>query len=160
MTAAMESRGPDGHGTWTNGWVALGHRRLTIIDLSDAGAQPMYDDASGLSLVFNGCIYNYPELRAELGGDRVFSSTSDTEVVLRAYERWGEDFVDHLGGMFAIAIVDERRERVVMARDRLGIKPLYVADLPGRLRFASTLPALVAGGGIDTSIDEVGLHHY
>jgi asparagine synthase (glutamine-hydrolysing) len=160
MTAAMESRGPDGHGTWTNGWVALGHRRLTIIDLSDAGAQPMYDGTSGLSLVFNGCIYNYPELRVELGGDRVFSSTSDTEVVLRAYERWGEDFVDHLVGMFAIAIVDERRERVVMARDRLGIKPLYVADLPGRLRFASTLPALVAGGGIDTSIDEAGLHHY
>ncbi|MEG9249182.1 hypothetical protein V6S67_13935 [Arthrobacter sp. Soc17.1.1.1] len=160
MAAAMESRGPDGHGNWTNGWVALGHRRLTVIDLTDAGAQPMHDSASGLCIVFNGCIYNYPELRAELGGDAVFSSTSDTEVILRAYVRWGEDFVDHLVGMFAVVIVDEPRQRVVMARDRLGIKPLYVADLPGRVRFASTLPALVAGGGIDTSIDDVGLHHY
>lgn len=120
----------------------------------------MHDSASGLCIVFNGCIYNYPELRAELGGDAVFSSTSDTEVILRAYVRWGEDFVDHLVGMFAVVIVDEPRQRVVMARDRLGIKPLYVADLPGRVRFASTLPALVAGGGIDTSIDDVGLHHY
>ncbi|MHA7217542.1 N-acetylglutaminylglutamine amidotransferase [Arthrobacter sp. MDT1-48-3] len=160
MTAAMASRGPDGHGSWTNGRVALGHRRLTVIDLSEAGAQPMHDPGSGLTIVFNGCIYNYPELRAELGGDTVFSSTSDTEVILRAYQRWDEDFVDHLVGMFAVAVVDERRERVVMARDRLGIKPLYIAELPGRLRFASTLPALVAGGGVDTSIDEVALHHY
>ncbi|MHA7143487.1 hypothetical protein ACX80U_02105 [Arthrobacter sp. TmT3-37] len=160
MTAAMASRGPDGHGSWTNGRVALGHRRLTVIDLSEAGAQPMHDSGSGLTIVFNGCIYNYPELRAELGGDTVFSSTSDTEVILRAYQRWDEDFVDHLVGMFAVAVVDERRERVVMARDRLGIKPLYIAELPGRLRFASTLPALVAGGGVDTSIDEVALHHY
>jgi asparagine synthase (glutamine-hydrolysing) len=160
MVAAMEPRGPDGHGSWTNGWVTLGHRRLTVIDLTDAGAQPMHDPTSGLCIVFNGCIYNYPELRAELGGDAVFSSTSDTEVILRAYVRWGEDFVDHLVGMFAVVIVDEPRQRVVMARDRLGIKPLYVADLPGRVRFASTLPALVAGGGIDTSIDDVGLHHY
>ncbi|RJT83503.1 N-acetylglutaminylglutamine amidotransferase [Arthrobacter cheniae] len=160
MVAVMDVRGPDGEGSWTNGWVALGHRRLTVIDLSDAGAQPMHDPHLGLTIVFNGCIYNYPQLRAELGGEFTFSSTSDTEVILKAYARWGEDFVDHLVGMFAVAIVDERRSCVVLARDRLGIKPLYVAELPGRLRFASTLPALVAGGGIDTTIDEVALHHY
>jgi asparagine synthase (glutamine-hydrolysing) len=160
MVKVMEARGPDGEGTWTNGWVALGHRRLTVIDLSDAGAQPMHDPHLGLTIVFNGCIYNYSELRAELAGEFTFTSTSDTEVILKAYARWGEDFVDHLVGMFAVAIVDESRGCVVLARDRLGIKPLYVADLPGRLRFASTLPALVAGGGIDTTIDEVALHHY
>ncbi|WP_461169673.1 N-acetylglutaminylglutamine amidotransferase [Arthrobacter sp. Z1-15] len=160
MTEVMEPRGPDGGGGWTNGWTALGHRRLTVIDLSDAGAQPMHDPQRGLTIVFNGCIYNYPELRAELGADYAFSSTSDTEVILKAYARWGEDFVDHLVGMFAVAIVDEQHGRVVLARDRLGIKPLYLAELPGRLRFASTLPALVAGGGIDTAVDEVALHHY
>lgn len=160
MTDVMAPRGPDGEGRWTNGWVALGHRRLTVIDLSDAGAQPMHDAEAGLTVVFNGCIYNYPQLRAELGGDARFSSTSDTEVILKAYARWGEDFVDHLVGMFAVAIVDERRRCVVLARDRLGIKPLYVAELAGRTRFASTLPSLVAGGEIDTTIDEVALHHY
>jgi asparagine synthase (glutamine-hydrolysing) len=160
MTAEMESRGPDGQGIWDGGWVALGHRRLRIIDLSDAGAQPMVDPELGLSLVFNGCIYNHHQLRRELEPYYHFTSTSDTEVVLKAYDRWGENFVDHLVGMFAIAIVDQRRDRILLARDRLGIKPLYVAELPGRLRFASTLPALLAGGGIDTSIDDVALHHY
>lgn len=160
MTEAMEARGPDGGGSWTNGWVALAHRRLTIIDLSDAGAQPMHDPQLGLTIVFNGCIYNYPELHEELSDEFSFFSTSDTEVILKAYARWGEDFVDHLVGMFAVAIVDERRRCVVLARDRLGIKPLYFANLPGRMRFASTLPAVVAGGGIDTTIDEVSLHHY
>jgi asparagine synthase (glutamine-hydrolysing) len=160
MTEVMADRGPDGGGSWTNGWVALGHRRLTVIDLSDAGAQPMREPQLGLTIVFNGCIYNYPELRRELSADYIFSSTCDTEVILKAYAHWGEDFVDHLVGMFAVAIVDERRGCVILARDRLGIKPLYLAELPGRMRFASTLPALVAGGGIDTTIDEVALHHY
>jgi asparagine synthase (glutamine-hydrolysing) len=156
----MSDRGPDGDGVWSAGWVALGHRRLTIIELSDAGRQPMVDDDLSLSIVFNGCIYNHQELRRELEDRYVFSSTSDTEVLLKAYDCWGENFVDHLVGMFALVIVDSRRDVVVMARDRLGIKPLYLAELPGRLRFASALPALVAGGGVDTELDEVGLHHY
>jgi asparagine synthase (glutamine-hydrolysing) len=160
MSAAMSDRGPDGHGRWSEGWVAFGHRRLTVIDLSEGGRQPMVDEELGLSVVFNGCIYNHHELRRELGEQYSFASTSDTEVLLKAYDRWREDFVDHLVGMFAVVIADRRRDRVVMARDRLGIKPLYLSALPGRLRFASTLPALLAGGGVDTELDEVGLHHY
>ena len=160
MTGAMTSRGPDGEGHWSAGRVALGHRRLSIIDLSDTGSQPMVDPELHLAVAFNGCIYNYQELRAELSDRYRFTSTSDTEVVLKAYDRWGERFVEHLVGMFAIALVDQRRDRVLLVRDRLGIKPLYVADVAGRTRFASSLPALLAGGGVDTGLDPVGLHHY
>ena len=159
IMGAMTSRGPDGRGTWEAGWVALGHQRLSIIDLSAAGAQPMVDDG-GLAITFNGCIYNYKELRRELEPEFIFRSTSDTEVILKAYRKWGEDFVHHLVGMFAIALYDPRRQEVLLVRDRLGIKPVYVSHLHGRLRFASSLPALVASGGIDTSIDEAALHHY
>lgn len=159
MMAAMTSRGPDGRGIRDAGWVALGHQRLSIIDLSRAGAQPMMDEG-GLIITFNGCIYNYEQLRAELQGEFTFNSGSDTEVILKAYRKWGEDFVHHLIGMFALAIYDPKRQEVLLVRDRLGIKPLYVANLPGRVRFASTLPALVASGGLDTGIDEVALHHY
>jgi asparagine synthase (glutamine-hydrolysing) len=159
MMGAMTSRGPDGRGTWEAGWVALGHQRLSIIDLSEAGAQPMVDDG-GLAVTFNGCIYNYQELRRELEPEFTFRSTSDTEVILKAYRKWGHDFVHHLVGMFAIALYDPQRLEVLLVRDRLGIKPVYVSHLHGRLRFASSLPALLASGGIDTSIDEVALHHY
>ncbi|HVE24522.1 MAG TPA: N-acetylglutaminylglutamine amidotransferase, partial [Sporichthya sp.] len=154
-------RGPDGAGVWSAGRVALGHRRLKIIDLSEAGAQPLVDPELGITIAFNGCVYNYPELRAELQqhGYRFFS-TSDTEVIGKAYRHWGDDFVDHLLGMFAICIVERDSGRVVLVRDRLGIKPLYLTERAGSLRFASTLPALLAGGGVDTSIDPVALHHY
>ncbi|RIV40058.1 N-acetylglutaminylglutamine amidotransferase [Micromonospora radicis] len=161
MTDAMASRGPDGAGLWRDDWVFLGHRRLTVIDLSDAGSQPMVRADLGLSLVFNGCVYNYPELREQLrAAGHTFHSTSDTEVILVAYAQWGEDFVDHLVGMFAVGLVDRRRRRLVLARDRLGVKPLYLAETAGRLRFASTLPALLAAGAVDTDIDPVALHHY
>src|SRR6478609_5100315 len=161
MGATMDDRGPDGHGDWAEGPVALAHRRLKIIDLSEAGHQPMVDEALGLAIVFNGCVYNHHELRAELRGHGYdFASTSDTEVILKAYDRWGEDCVDHFRGMFAFALVERRTGRAFFARDRLGIKPLYLADVGGALRFASTLPALLAGGGIDTEIDPVALHHY
>ena len=161
MAATMDDRGPDGAGVWSDGRVALGHRRLQIIDLSEAGAQPMVDAELGLTVVFNGCIYNDPELRNELqqAGHRFFS-TSDTEVIGKAYRQWGDEFVDRLLGMFAICIVERDSGRVVLVRDRLGIKPLYLAERPGALRFASTLPALLAGGDIDTEIDTVALHHY
>ena len=159
MMGAMTSRGPDGRGTWDAGWIALGHQRLSIIDLSQAGAQPMVDDG-GVAVTFNGCIYNYKELRRELEPEFTFRSTSDTEVILKAYRKWGDDFAHHLVGMFAIALHDPRRQEVLLVRDRLGIKPVYVSQLPGKLRFASTLPALVASGGVDTSLDEVALHHY
>ena len=161
MTACLEHRGPDGSGVWARGPVALGHRRLSIIDLSVMGAQPMVDSHEGLTVAFNGIIYNYKQLRAELqGAGHRFFSTSDTEVVLKAYAEWGTDCVQHFLGMFAFAVVEHRTGRVVLARDRLGIKPLYVDARPDRIRFASTLPALLAGGGVDTSIDRTALAHY
>ncbi|POM26057.1 Asparagine synthetase [glutamine-hydrolyzing] 1 [Actinomadura rubteroloni] len=161
MAAALEPRGPDGAGSWSAGRVALAHRRLKIIDLSERGAQPMVDGALGLTGVFNGCLYNYRELRALLRDEGyAFFSTSDTEVLLKAYHRWGRDCVDHFKGMFAFAVVERDTGTVVLARDRLGIKPLYVTRDARRLRFASTLPALLAGGGVDTSLDLVALHRY
>ena len=164
MSAALAPRGPDGHGQWIDGRIGLVHRRLKVIDLTEAGAQPMVDAERGLAIVFNGCIYNYRELRSELeaAGER-FRSTSDTEVILAAYRCFGrERFVDRLIGMFAFAIVETTPGgRVVLGRDRLGVKPLYLAEAPGgRLRFASTLPALLAAGGVDRAIDPTALHHY
>lgn len=161
MAAVLTPRGPDAGGAWSQGRVALGHRRLKIIDLTEAGAQPMVDSELGLSLAWNGCIYNYKELRQELSGYGYrFFSHSDTEVLIKAYHRWGDDFVSHLFGMFAFAIVERDSGRVLLGRDRLGIKPLYLTEDNHRVRFASTLPALLAGGGVDTRIDQVALHHY
>ncbi len=146
---------------WSQGRVALGHRRLKIIDLSEAGGQPMVDADLGLAIVWNGCIYNYKNLRRELSehGYRFFSH-SDTEVLLKAYHHWGDKFVDRLYGMFAFAIVERDSGRVLLGRDRLGIKPLYITEDAHRVRFASSLPALLAGGGVDTRIEPVALHHY
>jgi len=161
VSEVMAPRGPDGHGLWHEGPVALAHRRLAIIDLSQTGAQPMVDHELGLVTVFNGCIYNYQDLREELRGYGYrFFSTSDTEVVAKSYHRWGKRCVDHFFGMFAFAVLERESGRLVLGRDRLGIKPLYLAERPGRLRFASSLPALLAGGDIDTSIDPVALNHY
>jgi asparagine synthase (glutamine-hydrolysing) len=161
MAAAMAPRGPDGSGLWARDGRGLAHRRLRIIDLSERGAQPMSDPELGLTIAFNGCIYNYRALREELArsGYR-FASDSDTEVLIKAYHRWGVDFLQRLHGMFAFAIVEHASGRAVLARDRLGVKPLYFSEHPAALRFASTLPALLAGGGIDTTIDSVALHHY
>jgi asparagine synthase (glutamine-hydrolysing) len=159
--ATLQCRGPDGSGTWAQGPVALGHRRLSIIDLSVKGAQPMVDPAVGLTVAFNGCIYNHKELKIELEGlGHSFFSHSDTEVISKSYAQWGTDCVSHFYGMFAFAIAEHASGRVVLARDRLGIKPLYFARTADRLRFASTLPALLASGGIDTSIDRVALQYY
>jgi asparagine synthase (glutamine-hydrolysing) len=161
MAETMGSRGPDGSGRWTMDGVALGHRRLKIIDLSSAGDQPMTDSELGLTIAFNGCIYNHRELRRELEGEGYrFFSSSDTEVILKAYDRWGRDCVTHFAGMFAFALYEHDGRRMLLARDRLGVKPLYLARTPDSLRFASTLPALLAGGGIDTELDPVALHHY
>lgn len=162
MTATMSDRGPDGEGLWASGPIALGHRRLSIIDLTACGNQPMHDPDLGLTIAFNGCIYNYQQLREELQAERGyrFFSTSDTEVVLKAYHAWGDRFVERLQGMFAFVLHERDTGRSFLARDRFGIKPLYLAETPGRLRFASSLPALVAGGDLDTSIDPDALHHY
>ncbi len=161
MADTMAARGPDAAGVWAQGRVALGHRRLKIIDLTEAGSQPMVDAELGLAICWNGCIYNYPQLRDELIGHGYrFFSTSDTEVLVKAYHHWGDRFVDHLKGMYAFAIVERDTGRVLLGRDRLGIKPLYITQDARRVRFASSLPALLAGGGVDTRIDPVALHHY
>jgi asparagine synthase (glutamine-hydrolysing) len=161
MTGAMSARGPDAQGVVAHGPVALGHRRLSIIDLSARGDQPMVDSDLGLTLVFNGCIYNYKELRNELqaAGYRFFS-TADSEVVIKAFHRWGVRCVDRFKGMFAFAVTDRDTGVVTLARDRLGIKPLYLASSPGRVRFASTVRALLEAGGVDTQLDRHALHHY
>jgi asparagine synthase (glutamine-hydrolysing) len=166
MTDSMVPRGPDGGGAWADQRVALGHRRLAIIDLSSSGHQPMHDPDLGLTVAFNGCIYNYPELRTQLLGKGYrFFSHSDTEVILKGYREWGERVVDHLKGMFAFAVAERDTGRVVLARDRLGVKPLYWCDVEdgdggGAMRFASSLTALVAAGGVDTDLDPVALNHY
>ncbi len=158
MLASLARRGPDDEGQHADGPIRLGHRRLAIIDLSERARQPMIDPASGLALVFNGTIYNYPELRAELiARGHGFFSDGDTEVILRAYAEWGEACVERLHGMFAFAIWD--KQKLFLARDRLGIKPLYYTQDTAHVRFASTLPALLAAGEVDTSIDPVALHH-
>ncbi|MCB2016349.1 MAG: N-acetylglutaminylglutamine amidotransferase, partial [Hydrogenophaga sp.] len=161
MNQRQASRGPDGQGLMVWDRLGFGHRRLKIMDLSDAAQQPMFDPALGVGIVFNGAVYNHPELRRELEAKGYrFHSTGDTEVLLKAYHAWGESFVQRLNGMFAFAIWERDSGRVLLGRDRLGIKPLYLAPVPGGLRFASTLPALVAAGGVDTGIDTEGLHHY
>jgi len=161
MTGSMASRGPDGDGVVAHGPLALGHRRLSIIDLSAHGTQPMVDSDLGLTLVFNGCIYNYQQLRDELQaiGYRFFS-TADSEVIIKAFHRWGPKCVERFKGMFAFAVADRDTGVLTLARDRLGIKPLYLASAPGRLRFASTVRALLEGGGVDTELDRQALHHY
>lgn len=161
MGEVLQPRGPDASGAFQQGGIALAHRRLRIIDLSETAQQPMTDPGLGLTVVFNGCIYNYRELRRELEAlDYRFFSDGDTEVVLKSFHAWGRDCVNRFHGMFAFAIFERDSGRLTLARDRFGIKPLYLAEDKGRLRFASSLPALLAGGDIDTAIDPAALHHY
>lgn len=144
MMDAIAPRGPDGSGLVMHNNAALAHRRLSIIDLSQKARQPMVDGELGLTIAFNGCIYNYPELRAELEGKGYkFFSTGDTEVILKAYHAWGIDCVKRFLGMFAFVIHERDSGRVIVARDRFGIKPLYIAETPNAFRFASSLPALL-----------------
>lgn len=161
MMSRMEARGPDGAGVFSLEHFAFGHRRLKVIDLSDRAAQPMYDPALGLCLVFNGCIYNHRDIRSELEAlGYSFFSNGDTEVILKAYRAWGTECVHRLNGMFAFVIWERDTGRVFAARDRLGIKPLYYAEIDQGVRFCSSLPAIIASGDIDTRIDPVALHHY
>src|SRR5690606_14873073 len=138
MTEVMHRRGPDSQGAIARDHVALGHCRLSVIDVASSSQQPMVDSELGLAIVFNGCIYNYRALRDVLvkKGYRFFSD-GDTEVILKAFHAWGSRCVERFHGMFAFAIWERNSGRVTLARDRLGIKPLYYAETPGRLRFAS-----------------------
>ena len=140
MLSAIPHRGPDGEGTFFHRNVALGHRRLAIIDLSDDAAQPMSNNAGDLVLVFNGEIYNYVELRTELAAKgRHFRSRSDTEVLLQAYEEWGEECVKKLNGMWSFAILDKGRNRLFCSRDRFGEKPFYFTQQESGFYFASEI---------------------
>lgn len=162
MVAAMHHRGPDDSGVFVADGCCLGHARLSIIDLSPRGHQPMTNSDSSLVIVYNGETYNYQEERTllERKGHH-FSSQSDTEVVLRLYEEYGDDFLLRLRGMFAVAIYDRRkgpgRERLLVARDHLGIKPVLYAETGGRLLFASEMRALLASGLVERKIDPEAL---
>jgi asparagine synthase (glutamine-hydrolysing) len=156
---SMISRGPDGFGEWcaTDGSVALAHRRLSIIDLSDAASQPMATGDGRLRIVFNGEIYNYQALRQGLEAKGYhFLSNSDTEVLLHLYAESGREMVHQLRGMYAFALWDEANRGLLLARDPFGIKPLYYADNGATIRVASQVKALLAGGAVDTSRDPAG----
>jgi asparagine synthase (glutamine-hydrolysing) len=161
MNAAQADRGPDGEGVFSLGSRCFGHRRLSIMDLSQRAHQPFIDNALGLGIVFNGAIYNYPALREELiAAGYQFASNGDTEVIIKAWHAWGAAALDRFLGMFAFAIWDRDSGITWLVRDRLGIKPLYYTLDDVRLRFASTLPGLLAAGGVDTSLDPQALHFY
>jgi asparagine synthase (glutamine-hydrolysing) len=164
MRDTMVHRGPDGEGTWisADGAVGLGHRRLSIIDLSDAASQPMASDDGAVQLVFNGEIYNHGEIRRELEalGHRFRTDHSDTEALLRAYLQWGRDCVHRFRGMFAIALWDGRSREMWLARDRIGIKPLYYSRHNGRITFASEIKALLADPEQARAVDETSMYYY
>jgi asparagine synthase (glutamine-hydrolysing) len=167
MTRALAARGPDGEGLWTAPGVGLGHRRLSVIDLSAAGTQPMGGEDGTIQVTFNGEIYNFAGLADELmGRGHHFRSRSDTEVLVHGYEEWGEGLLDRIDGMFAFAIWDSRRRRLFAARDRMGKKPFYWAQIPrdgGRpplFAFGSELKALFAVPGLDRRVDPAALQRY
>jgi asparagine synthase (glutamine-hydrolysing) len=162
MRDALVHRGPDDAGLWTEGSLGLGHRRLSIIDLSEAGRMPMASPDGEIRAVFNGEVYNFRALRSELQAEgHQFRSESDSEVVLRAYEEWGVECFDRFNGMFAVAIWDARDERMVLARDPAGQKPLYYAYRPGQwLLFASTLAPLIRYAGNALEVDEAVVKDY
>ncbi len=160
MMQRLEKRGPDSAGEFSSGNIGLGHRRLAIIDLTDKSAQPMFDATLNLHLVFNGTIYNYKILRQQLINDGYsFFSDGDSEVIIKAYHKWGEDCVEHLQGMFAFAIWDDKKRQLFVARDRIGIKPFYFVHTDNEFRFASNIQALLVAKDTDTSIDKVALHN-
>ena len=157
MMSKIARRGPDSSGEWAQTGVGFGHQRLSIIDLSNHAHQPMEDQVLDLVLVFNGTIYNYKALRVELSKQGYeFFSQSDTEVILKAYHFWGKDCVLHLDGMFAFCIWDKKQQHLFVARDRMGIKPLYFNLTDQAFSFASNTQSLVAIGA-DTSINSVAL---
>ena len=147
MTDALQHRGPDGEGFYHQGQIALGHRRLKIIDLSDASKQPIADTSGSAVVTYNGEIYNYRELRATLEGrGHRFASQGDAETIPAAYCEWGDSFLEHLHGMFAFALYDVRRRRLLLVRDRIGIKPLYYVRHTNCIAFASEPKAFIAAG--------------
>ncbi len=161
MTQLIAHRGPDDSGHWVDGNVALGHRRLSIIDVSPTGHQPMGSEDGSVWITYNGECYNYAELAVGLRArGHIFRSSSDTEVILRLYQERGERFLDLIDGMFALAIWDGRKRCLLLARDRIGIKPLYYAADDRRFLFASEMKALLADPQIGSDIDQAALAEY
>ena len=162
MCSRLAHRGPDGEGVWSDPaqGVALGHRRLSIVDLSEAGAQPMSNETGTVILTYNGEVYNHAELREELEAKgHVYRSHTDSETVVHLYEEEGPGCVERLQGMFALAIWDARRRELFLARDRVGVKPLHYAQLPGGLLFGSEIKALLAHPAMAPELDEEALFH-
>jgi asparagine synthase (glutamine-hydrolysing) len=153
MNRQIAHRGPDAEGVWSHPFCVLGHRRLSIIDTSAAGNQPFKSDNEDLVIVFNGEIYNYLELRKELEDTHSFKTQTDTEVILASYKKWGIDCVKHFFGMFAFALWDEKQAQLLIARDRLGVKPLYYSDTENGFVFASELRAILSTGWVNRRID-------
>jgi len=144
MTEALVHRGPDGVGTWDGQGAALGHRRLAILDPSPRGAQPMTSKNGDWVVAFNGCIYNFQELREELRGlGHVFVSDTDTEVIAEGLAAWGPEVFRRFNGMFAVAAYSQRRREMILSRDRFGVKPLYYWFRGGRLVFGSEVKAIM-----------------
>ncbi|MCW3807480.1 asparagine synthase (glutamine-hydrolyzing) [Plebeiibacterium marinum] len=158
MNKAMEHRGPDDHGIWSAEGITLGHQRLSIIDLSSAGHQPMSTPNGNLTIVFNGEIYNFEEIKKEL--NYPFTSHSDTEVILAAWQQWGIKCLDKLNGMFAFAIWDEQQKKITLVRDRLGIKPLYYYYNNKTLVFSSEIRSILASNLVPKAIDTTGIGDY
>ena len=158
MTASLAHRGPDGEGIWHAPGIGLGHRRLSIIDLSENGRQPMADASGTLLLTYNGEIYNFRELRQTLEGrGHRFRSTSDTEVLLLGYREWGTDVVQRISGIFAFALWDASARRLFLSRDPLGVKPLFYSDRGGTLRFGSEIKAILSDPAVDRTPDVAAL---
>ena len=161
MSEALVHRGPDGEGRWSDHRIALAHRRLAVIDVPGA-RQPAVADDGRVVLVYNGEVYNHRDLRRTLAGrGHRFRTAGDTEVVLRGYEEWGDGVVERLRGMFAFAVWDARRDRLLLARDRLGVKPLYHAEAPGgRLVFASEIKAVLQDEAVPRALNARRLPEY
>lgn len=161
MLGVITHRGPDGGGKYVSGPVGLGHRRLSIIDLSDCGAQPMSNEDGTIWIVFNGEIYNYPELREQLlKRGHVFRSTTDTEVIVHLYEEHEMECLQYLRGMFALAIWDANRQRLFVARDRVGIKPLYYSQTSEAFWFSSELKSILADSAVTREINQRGIRRF
>jgi asparagine synthase (glutamine-hydrolysing) len=161
MTATLSHRGPDAEGMYTMNGIALGHRRLSILDLSSAGAQPMTLGDDGPTIAFNGEVYNFAELRHELQGrGRYFKGHSDTEVMLHAYAEWGLAGLKRFEGVFAFALWDPAKERLILMRDRFGVKPLFFSRKGSRILFGSEIKALFAAGNVDNNVDDQALTEY
>src|SRR5436190_24095077 len=163
MADAIRHRGPDGGGIYLNesNTVGLSHRRLSFLDLTEAGKQPMTNEDGSLWIAYNGEIYNYIELRKQLEqSGHQFHSHTDTEVILHGYEEWGYDVVNHLKGMFAFGLWDERKKQLFLARDRFGIKPLYYSYQDGNFVFASEIKAIKANSEVSTTLNFASFADY